>query len=196
MNIKDINSKEGKIEVITGCMFSGKTEELLRKKRRAEIAGANIQAFTPKIDSRYGISTIGSHDGRKIEAIVVKTGKNNNMLELTKKETDVIIIDEANFFTEKLVEIVLELANNGYLIYISGLDQDFRGEPFDPVPNLMAVAEDVQKLKAICEKCGTSASKTQRLIDSDPAPYDSPTIEVGGSESYQARCRECHEVPK
>lgn len=185
-------TNSGWIEVISGCMFSGKTEELLRRLRRAEIAGQEVAAFKPSIDDRYGTETIGSHDGAKWEALVVDPeNPGPELLEALNGE-QVVGIDEANFFSENLVSVCEHLAEDGRRVIASGLDMTFRGEPFEPVPNLIAVAEYVDKVQAICIECGEPATRTQRLIDGVPAHVDDPTILVGAEESYEARCRNCH----
>lgn len=182
---------DGHIEVITGSMFSGKTEELIRRITRAELAGQNIQVYKPEIDDRYGETEIGSHDGRSWEAEVVDGG---DMESLKEAEADVIAIDEANFFEQTLVEASHELADSGKRVIISGIDQNFRGEPFRPLPELMAAAEYVEKLRAICARCGKPATRNQRLIDGEPAHIDDPEVLVGAEETYEARCRDCHEL--
>lgn len=185
----------GYIEVITGCMFAGKTEELLRRLRRAEIAEMEIGVFTPEIDDRYGVKKIGSHNGESWEATVVETSAEgiDEFLE-EAHDLDVVAVDEANFFPGEIVDAVQKLADNGQRVLISGLDQTFRGDPFDPVHKLMAVADEVEKLTAVCTQCGQQATRTQRLVDGEPATADTPTVQVGGDESYEARCRQCHEV--
>ncbi|MEF8780408.1 MAG: thymidine kinase [Haloferacaceae archaeon] len=188
-------TRSGWIEVITGSMFSGKTEELLRRLRRAEIAGQEIVAYKPAIDDRYGEATIGSHNGRHWDARIVPN-EGEEVWELYDRYdgAEVVAIDEANFFTEELVEVCQTLAADGARVIASGIDQTFRGEPFDPVPRLMAVAEYVDKLQAICSVCGEPATRNQRLIDGEPAHEDDPTILVGAEESYEARCRNCHTI--
>lgn len=192
------NDETGRIEVITGCMFASKTEELISRTRRAQIAGQTATAFTPSIDDRYGKSTISSHDGREIEATVVEPSEDGmaELLDAVDEAADVVVIDEANLFDSSLVPAVQELADDGYRVIIAGLDQTFRGEPFEPLPELMALATYVEKRHAICEDCGQPATRTQRLINGEPAPADSPTIDVGGDEKYEARCRDCHTVPE
>jgi thymidine kinase len=182
---------DGHIEVITGSMFSGKTEELIRRVTRAELAGQNIQVYKPEIDDRYGETEIGSHDGRSWEAEVVDGG---DMESLREADADIIAIDEANFFEQTLVETSHELADSGKRVIISGIDQNFRGEPFRPLPELMAAAEYVEKLRAICARCGKPATRNQRLIDGEPAHIDDPEVLVGAEETYEARCRDCHEL--
>ena len=188
-------TNSGWVEVITGSMFSGKTEELLRRLRRAEIAGQSVAAFTPAIDDRYGHETLGSHAGRTWEATVVEPEGEEvwNIVEDLDGEA-VVAIDEANFFDSELVPVAEALAADGRRVIASGLDQTYRGEPYDPVPQLIATAEYVDKLQAICTVCGEPATRTQRLIDGEPAHVDEPTTLVGAEESYEARCRNCHEL--
>lgn len=188
MSPRNRPEENGWIEVITGCMFSGKTEELLRRVRRAELAGHDIQLYKPAVDDRYGETEIGSHNGNKKTAKVIE-----NAEELESKEY-VIAIDEANFFDEELVEKAQKLAEKGHRVIISGIDSTFRGEPFHPVPELMAQAEFVEKLNAICVKCGEPATRNQRLVDGEPAHIDDPTVVVGADEKYEARCRSCFEI--
>ena len=188
-------TNSGWVEVITGSMFSGKTEELLRRLRRAEIAGQEVAAFTPAIDDRYGEATLGSHAGRTWEATVVETTADgvSGISDYLNGE-QVVAIDEANFFPGDVVAVCQDLAADGRRVVVSGTDQTFRGEPFDPIPQLMAVAEYVEKFRAICTQCGEPATRNQRLIEGEPAHYDDPTIMVGAEESYEARCRNCHVV--
>jgi thymidine kinase len=184
----------GHLELICGSMFSGKTEELLRRIRRAAIARKQIQVFKPLIDHRYGIERVASHTG--IAWDVVSAVENADaLLACVDAETEVVAIDEVQFFDARIVDVCEQLAYSGKRVLAAGLDQDFRGEPFGPMPLLLALAESVDKLNAICVVCGGPATRTQRLIDGAPARYDDPVILVGGSESYEARCRSCHEVP-
>lgn len=184
----------GSIELVCGSMFSGKTEELLRRIRRAEIARRRVQIFKPQIDARYGLQRVASHNGvAREDVVVVATAA--TILEQLQTDTEVVAIDEVQFFDWAVADICSKLADEGRRVIAAGLDQDFRGEPFGPMPLLMALAERVDKLQAICVCCGAPASRTQRLIDGRPARYDDPIILVGGSESYEARCRQCHEVP-
>ena len=186
----------GHLEVITGCMFAGKTEELLHRLRRAEIAENDTAVFTPAIDDRYGTHQIGTHNGRTWEATVVDVDKAGmRVIKDEAAEADVVAIDEGNFFDGTLVETVQELADNGKRVIISGIDQTFRGTPFEPMHRVMAVADDVDKLSAVCEHCNGQATRNQRLIEGEPAPADAPTIQVAGEEAYEARCRQCHNVP-
>jgi thymidine kinase len=184
----------GWIELVCGSMFSGKTEELLRRVRRAEIARKKVQLFKPTIDNRYGLVRVASHDGiAREDAVVVCSAE--DILRRLEVDTEVVAVDEVQFFDETIADVCDHLADRGLRVIVAGLDQDFRGEPFGPMPLLLARAERVDKLHAICVACGASASRTQRLIDGRPARYDDPVILVGGSESYEARCRNCHEVP-
>ena len=184
----------GWIELVCGSMFSGKTEELLRRIRRTEIARKQIQVFKPRIDSRYGVTRVTSHNGVADDDVHV-VGQATDLLELIRSETEVVAVDEVQFFDQAIADVCDELANRGMRVIVAGLDQDFRGEPFGPMAEMMARAERIDKLHAICVVCGASASRTQRLIDGRPARYDDPVILVGGSESYEARCRNCHQVP-
>ncbi|MFN4219457.1 MAG: thymidine kinase [bacterium] len=183
----------GWIELIVGPMFSGKSEELIRRIKRSIIANQKVIVFKPSLDKRYEKDKIVSHNGIKIEAVIV-----DNPMEIYQKSQnfDVIGIDEAQFFDSQLVEIVEKLADEGKRIIIAGLDQDFRGEPFSIMPYLMAIADSVDKLHAICVICGAVATKSQRLINGNPAPYDSPTIVIGATETYQPRCRKCFQKPQ
>ncbi|MFC7167687.1 thymidine kinase [Halospeciosus flavus] len=188
-------TNSGWVEVITGCMFSGKTEELLRRLRRAEIAGQEVAAFTPAIDDRYGEASLGSHAGHTWKATVVENdagGVRDIPNRLNGEE--VVAIDEANFFPTDLVDVCERLAADDRRVVVSGTDQTFRGEPFEPLPQLVATAEYVEKLQAICTQCGEPATRNQRLIEGEPAHADDPTIMVGAEESYEARCRNCHVV--
>jgi thymidine kinase len=185
----------GWIEVIAGVMFSGKTEELMRRVRRAIIARKRIQVFKSHLDDRYlGVLSVSSHDGRSVEAIPVDSSA--QIASRIDPVAQVIAIDEAQFLDDGIVDVVTWLANSGRRVIVAGTDTDFRGEPFGRMPQLMAVAELVDKLHAICVLCGAPATRNQRLIDGEPAPYDSPTIMVGGREAYEARCRACHIVRK
>ena len=185
----------GWIEVVAGVMFSGKSEELMRRVRRATIARKRVQVFKSHLDDRYaGLMAVSSHDRRTVEAVPVDSSA-QIMLRLDPT-AQVIAIDEAQFLDAGIVQVASALADRGRRVILAGLDADFRGEPFGPMPFLMAVAEVVDKLHAICVMCGNPASRTQRLIDGKPAPYDSPTIMVGAADSYEARCRACHLVPR
>ncbi len=185
--------KGGWIEIICGSMFSGKTEELIRRVRRAEIARQKIQVFKPKLDDRYVASHVSSHDGGHREAEVIEQA--SEVFRRLNPDTTVVAIDEAQFCDWQVADVARALADRGLRVIITGLDLDFRGEPFGPMPLLMAEAEMVDKLHAICVRCGAPASRTQRLINDQPANYDDPVILVGASEVYEARCRNCHKVP-
>lgn len=188
-----MQSQGGWIELICGSMFSGKTEELLRRVRRAEIARQRVQVFRLKIDDRYSMSQVTSHDGLHCEAETIEQA--TQILEMVRPDTNVVAVDEAQFLDWKIADVVRILAERGLRVIVTGLDLDFRGEPFGPMPLLLAEAEMVDKLHAICMVCGMSASRTQRLIDGRPAHYSDPVILVGANEVYEARCRACHEVP-
>ncbi len=183
----------GRIEVICGSMFSGKSEELIRRIRRAEIARQKTQVFKPSLDDRYGVATVNSHDGRATDAHAIDSPQ--AILETLQEGTTVVGIDEGQFFDHSLIDVCRVLASRDIRVIVAGLDLDFRGEPFGPMPDLIAQAEHVDKLHAICVVCGEEASRSQRLINGRPASYDDPIIQVGAQESYEARCRHCHEVP-
>jgi thymidine kinase len=185
----------GWIEVICGVMFSGKSEELIRRVRRAMIARHKIQVFKSHLDERYaGIYHISSHDGRTVEAIPVDTPE--QIARGIESDTQVVAIDEAQFLAPSIVPLATDLADQGIRVIVAGTDTDFRGEPFGAMPQLLAIAEVVDKLHAICVQCGNPASRNQRLIAGRPARYDSPTILVGSADTYEARCRSCHSVPR
>ena len=182
----------GSLTVITGSMFSGKTEELIRRLRRALYARRSIQAFKHALDTRSELTEIRTHNGVLHEALAVSTSE--ELLEKLDETTDLVAIEEAQFFDEGIVDVCRRLADAGYEVIAAGLDMDFRGRPFGPMPILLAEADEVVKLRAICARCGRDASRSQRLIDGHPAPASAPTILVGAQESYEARCRYCHEV--
>ncbi|HEY4953888.1 MAG TPA: thymidine kinase [Gemmatimonadaceae bacterium] len=183
----------GWIEVIAGVMFSGKSEELIRRVRRSLIAKKRVQVFKSHLDDRYsGVYAVGSHDGRAIEAIPVDSTE-QIALRLDPL-AQVVAIDEVQFLDGGIVALANSLANRGRRVILAGTDTDFRGEPFGPMPQLMCVAEVVDKLHAICVLCGAPATRNQRLIDGKPARYDSPQLMVGGAEAYEARCRSCHKI--
>jgi thymidine kinase len=184
----------GGLEVICGSMFSGKTEELIRRVKRAQIARKRVQVFKPAIDARYSLEHVASHDGVRAQALVVRSSA--EMVDLLDEEAEVVAIDEVQFLDNGVVDLCEALAVRGKRVIVAGLDQDFRGESFGPMPELMARAEHVDKLQAICVRCGQPASRTQRLIDGRPASYNDPIILVGATEAYEARCRACHEVPR
>ena len=184
----------GYIEVITGSMFCGKTDELIRRLRRATIARQKVQVFKPAIDNRYAVEKVTSHAGSEFDAIPIQNA--NEILERLSADTTVVGIDEAQFFDPQVIAISERLADRGLRVLVAGLDTDFRGEPFGPMPILMAKAEIVDKLHAICMVCGEPASRTQRLVDGNPARYDDPVVIVGADELYEARCRMHHQVPR
>jgi thymidine kinase len=184
----------GLIEVVTGSMFCGKTDELIRRLRRATIARQNVQVFKPVIDIRYSEQRVTSHAGGEYDATPIS--KAEELLDCLDDCTTVIGIDEAQFFDSGLVDIIQSLADRGLRVIVAGLDTDFRGEPFGPMPVLMAKAERVDKLNAICMVCGEPASRTQRLVNGKPAHYNDPVVIVGASELYEARCRRHHIVPR
>ena len=192
--LEAMTQKTGSLLVVTGSMFSGKTEELIRLVRRALYARRSVQVFKHSIDTRSGRTEIRSHNGVPHEATAVATSE--EVLEKIDETMDVVAIEEAQFFDEGIVETCRDLADTGYEVVATGLDMDFRGEPFGPMPRLLAEANEVVKLRAICARCGRDASRSQRLIDGRPAPVSAPVILVGAEESYEARCRHCHEVPK
>jgi thymidine kinase len=184
----------GSVEVICGSMFSGKTDELIRRLVRATIAKQKVQVFKPAIDVRYAVEKVTSHAGANYDAIPVE--KAADIRSKLDADTTVVAIDEAQFMDAEVVNVARELANKGIRVLVAGLDQDFRGEPFGPMPALMSHAERVDKLHAICMVCGDEASRTQRLVNGKPARYDDPVVIVGASEMYEARCRRHHEVPR
>jgi thymidine kinase len=183
----------GSLEVVCGSMFSGKTDELIRRLRRAVIARKKVQVFKPSIDIRYSTEKVTSHAGADYDAVPVLNSW--EILDKLDADTAVVGIDEAQFFDEGIIDVTRRLADNNLRVIVAGLDTDFRGEPFGPMPILMAKAERVDKLQAICMVCGEPASRTQRLVNGSPARYDDPVVIVGASELYEARCRLHHEVP-
>jgi thymidine kinase len=189
------NPRPGWIEVISGVMFSGKSEELIRRVRRAVIARKQVQVFKSHLDARYaGLYSVSSHDGVAVEAEPVDSA--DEIGRKVRLETEVVAVDEAQFLDDGIIEIANVLADRGVRIILAGTDVDFRGLPFGPMPTLMCIAEVVDKFQAICVVCGGPATRNQRLVNGKPAPWDSPTIMVGGRESYEARCRHCHRVPR
>jgi thymidine kinase len=184
----------GSIEVICGSMFCGKTDELIRRLRRATIARQKVQVFKPAIDNRYDEQRVASHAGSTFEAIAIS--KSKEILDQLPDGTTVVGIDEAQFFDSEIVNVAESLADRGIRVIVAGLDMNFKGEPFGCMPQFMALAERVDKLQAICMVCGEPASRTQRLVNGLPARYDDPEIIVGASEMYEARCRQHHIVPR
>jgi thymidine kinase len=188
-----VDDGRGRIEVICGSMFSGKSEELIRRVRRAQIARQRVAVFKPALDDRYDRRQVASHDGARVEAIAVR--ESGEIPGRLPEGATVAAIDEAQFLDEGIVDVAQTLATSGVRVIIAGLDMDFRGEPFGAMPRLMALAETVDKLQAICMVCGAPASRTQRLVDGRPAAYTDPIILIGAQEAYEARCREHHVVP-
>ena len=184
----------GSIEVVCGSMFSGKTDELIRRLVRATIAKQKVQVFKPAIDIRYAVEKVTSHAGSDYDASPIE--KAADIRDRVDPDTTVVAIDEAQFFDSDVIQIADELAARGIRVLVAGLDTDFRGEPFGPMPFLMSRAERVDKLHAICMVCGDEASRTQRLVNGKPAHFDDPIVIVGASEMYEARCRLHHEVPR
>ena len=176
----------GWIEVIAGCMFSGKTEELIRRLRRAQIAKQKVKIFKPKIDIRYSNNSIVSHSEQSLPSLLVEDAK--GILKLSE-DAQVVGIDEAQFFSAELVSICNQLADNGKRVIVAGLDQDYKGVPFEPMPQLLAIAEYITKTLAICVACGNPADKTQRKTTSEER------VVVGAADIYEARCRKCHYIP-
>lgn len=185
--------RHGWIELICGSMYCGKTEELIRRVRRAEIARQRVQVFKPIIDTRYSEGEVSSHAGGRVQA--VRANGAEEIWRSTEAATQVVAIDEIQFFDEGVIDVCQALADAGRRVVACGLDLDFRGQPFGVMPQLMAIAESVEKLTAICVVCGAPATRSQRLIDGAPASWDDPIILVGASEAYEPRCRACHVVP-
>ena len=182
----------GTLIVITGSMFAGKSEELIRQVRRALYARKKVQVFKSALDNRWDSAAIATHNGVRFEAIPVSSSA--DLERLVQADTEVIAIEEVQFFDEGIVALCDRWANEGRTVIAAGLDQDFRGQPFGFMPILLALADEVIKLRAICARCGQPASKTQRLVDGRPASWDEPTILIGAAERYEARCRRCHKV--
>ncbi|AKU80291.1 thymidine kinase [Spiroplasma turonicum] len=198
-NILNLKNKKGWIELITGCMFAGKTEEFIKRLRRYQYANQNIIVFKPAIDDRYGQKEIYSHSRMNIDAIPIQNSeelikvfneKNKN------KNIDVIGIDEVQFLDENIVNVLDNFANKGIIVIASGLDKDFRNRPFKNVDKLLVNAEYIDKLTSICHKCGGNGTRTQRIIDGKPASLDSPLIFIAANEKYESRCRHCFEEPR
>ena len=182
---------DGLIEVICGCMFAGKTEELIRRIKTFEYANKKIIVFKPRIDNRYSKDEVASHAGSKVKSHPISKAE-----EIFKylKDEDIIAIDEVQFFDEQIIDICEYLANNGKRVMVAGLDMDFRGVPFEIMAQLITKAEFVTKLTAVCTACGLPATRSQRLVDDKPAKYDDPIVLIGAKESYEARCRHHHKV--
>ncbi|WP_026174994.1 thymidine kinase [Thermus igniterrae] len=184
--------RQGWIEVIAGPMFSGKSEELIRRVKRALIARQRVRVFKPRLDTRYHESQVVSHDGERVEAIPVASAQ--EMEAYLSPRPEVVAVDEVQFLDRGLLPLVERLAQEGVRVILAGLDLDFRGEPFGLMPELLARAEFVEKLTAICPRCGAPATRTQRLVNGRPARYSDPVILVGAQEHYEPRCRACHQV--
>lgn len=188
-----VMKQTGWIELICGSMFSGKSEELIKRVSRAQFAKEQIAVFKPAIDNRYAEEAVVSHNGSSVMAKPI--AHSTDIFKYLDKPLDIIAIDEVQFFDHEIIGVAQHLADSGYRVIMAGLDQDFRGEPFGPMPVLLSLAESVTKPQAVCEVCGSPASRTQRLIDGEPASYDEPIILVGASESYEPQRRHHHEVP-
>lgn len=186
------NNQGGRIEVICGPMFAGKTEELIRRVTRMEYAHKNFLVFKPLIDNRYSIDEVVSHSKYKKKAINIKEAK--EILPYITDDIQAIVVDEVQFFDESMISVLTNLANKGLRVICAGLDLDFKGKPFGIIPSLLAIAERITKLTAICMCCGEEATRTQRIIDGHEAYDDYPVVLVGAKESYEARCRRCHKV--
>jgi thymidine kinase len=184
--------KGGSITVVTGCMFSGKTEELIRLVRRAMHARRVVQLFKSSLETRSDTEVVRTHDGITFSAIAVASS--HDLEAALLPDVDVVGIEEIQFFDPDIVDLCMRLADSGIDVICAGLDQDFRGVPFRFMPQLLALAENVIKLHAICKKCGGEATRTQRLVDGKPPAWDDPLILIGAEERYEARCRRCHEV--
>ncbi len=183
--------QKGWLEVISGCMFAGKTEELIRRIKVLEFAGQNILVFKPRIDNRYSETKIASHAGSMVDSILIDSA--SEILDHVQEDTEVVAVDEAQFLDEDIVEVCRILASHGIRVMCAGLDTDFRGLPFGVMPTLMTEAEFVTKLTAVCVKCGAPATRTQRIVDGEPASWNDPLVVVA-KDFYEARCRHCHEV--
>jgi len=187
------------LEVITGCMFSGKTEELIRRLERVRIARRSILLFKPTIDDRYSLRSVMTHYGREFAAHLLEPGRESvDAVEAAVgrdalENASVVAFDEGNFFSNRLPELCEALVARGKRVIVAGLDLTFAAEPFGPMPMLLSLADRVDKLQAVCVQCGGVATRTQRLIDGNPAPADGPVIQVGGAEAYEARCRVCYD---
>ncbi|MFC2095756.1 thymidine kinase [Candidatus Bipolaricaulota bacterium] len=186
------------LEIITGCMFSGKTEELIRRLERVRIAGRSILLFKPTIDDRYASSAVVTHYGREFAAHQLAPGQEtlDTLIDVVGAdeiaEAAVVAFDEGNFFTDRLTDLCQDLVAMGKRVIVAGLDLTFAEEPFGPMGTLLSLADRVDKLQAVCVQCGGVATRSQRLIDGQPAPIDGPVIQVGGVGSYEARCRNCY----
>ncbi len=184
--------RKGWLEVISGCMFAGKTEELIRRIKVLEFAHQNVLVFKPRIDNRYSDTKVASHAGSMVDSIIIDSAI--EIMQYVDPLVDVVAIDEVQFFDDEVIEVCHFLACNGIRVMVAGLDMDFRGEPFGVMPRLLTEAEFVTKLTAVCVKCGAPATRTQRIVNEKPASWNDPLIVVGAKENYEARCRHCHEI--
>ncbi len=187
--------KIGILEVICGPMFSGKSEELIRRLRRAKIAKQSVAVFKHASDDRYDLEQITSHNGTKIKAYPAREAS-QIVQEINTHNYTVVGIDEVHFFSQKIVATICQLVDNGKRVVVSGLDLDFRGIPFGPMPILLAIADKITKLQSICNSCGQDAHFSQRLVNNEPAKFDDPIIQIGAQEAYHARCRQCYQIDK
>lgn len=189
------HASHGQLEVICGPMFSGKSEELIRRLRRAKIAQQAVITFKPQIDNRYGLEYVVSHNGSKVDAKPLENVF--DIIEIVQaNDATVVGIDEAQFFAPELISVVCKLIHDKKRVIVAGLDLDFRGAPFGCMPALLAIADKVTKLHAICTECGHDAHFSQRLVNGNPAKYDDPIVMIGAQEAYQARCRGCYSIDK
>lgn len=184
--------RKGWLEVISGCMFAGKTEELIRRIKVLEYAHQNVLVFKPRIDNRYSDTKVASHAGSMVDSIIIDHA--SEIMNYVDCSIDVVAIDEVQFFDDDVIEVCDYLARNGIRVMVAGLDMDFRGEPFGVMPRLLTEAEFVTKLTAVCVQCGAPATRTQRIVNGKPASWNDPLIVVGAKENYEARCRHCHKV--
>lgn len=195
--MNNIKTKKGWIELITGCMFAGKTEEFIRRIKTFMYAKFNVKVFKPSIDDRYSVEEVASHSGVKLKANVVTSSEEiKKIVESSDRKVDVVGIDEIQFFNVGIVDLLNDFADNGIIVVANGLDKDFRAQPFQNVDQLLVQAEYVQKLSAVCIVCGGNANRTQRIVDGKPAKKDEPIILVSGNEYYEARCRHCYLKPE
>lgn len=188
----DLQFRDGWIEVISGGMYAGKTEELLRRVRRIEYAKKSVLVFKPTIDNRYSDTEVVSHDNGRYQSININ--KASEIMKYVDPLPYAIAVDEVQFLDHSIIDVAEDLANKGVRVILAGLDRDFRGEPFGVMPELLARAEEVTKLRAICQVCGAPATRTQRIINGKPAKYNDPVVLVGAKEQYEPRCRHCHVV--
>lgn len=189
-----MDKKIGTIEVICGPMFAGKTEELIRRTKRMEFAKKKYLIFKPSIDNRYSLDEVVSHSQRKLKAINISVNNPQEICNFVTNDIEAIVIDEAQFFSKELLNVITKYADLGLRVICAGLDLDFRGLPFGIMPDILALADKVTKLTAICVCCGNDATRTQRIINGQPAYFEDEVVKIGATESYEPRCRACHEV--